>query len=530
VSVIRAELREMTRKAKPFVPNGEAAAMMSIDRALRDRRIFGAALGDDPATWRTWRVVLKASFGLELSRDEARVFAAVAGGRRPPTERVRELWAVIGRRGGKSRIAAALAVYFAVLVEYRLAPGERGMVLVLAASVEQARATLGYALAFLRASPLLAAEIADVTRGEIRLKSGIAIGIHTNSFRTTRGRSLCACIFDEVAYWRDISSAQPDSEVYSAVLPSLATTRGMLIGISSPYRKAGLLHAKYRSHFGVDSDDVLVVQGSSQTFNPLLTEAVIDAQRAADPTAAASEWDAEFRADLVGFLDDALIDAAVEHDRPLELAPRDGVHYAGYVDPSGGGSDAYAITVGHKNEDERFIADVVRGKRGDPRKITAEYAALCREYGIRSVVGDNYAKDWTQQAWREEGLRYEKAPQPASQLYLESLPFWTRGLISLPDHSALLRELRLLERIPGRVGKDQVVHPRGVHDDLANSVCGCVFLLMSQPAPDVYTARTLAQILAAPRRSGAGAVFGVGVGEREALIADRAFQRRMYGW
>ncbi|MGA2314147.1 MAG: hypothetical protein ABSF87_17600 [Xanthobacteraceae bacterium] len=32
----------------------------------------------------------------------------------------------------------------------------------------------------------------------------------------------------------------------------------------------------------------------------------------------------------------------------------------------------------------------------------------------------------------------------------------------------------MLERIPGRVGKDQVTHPRNCHDDLANAVCGCL--------------------------------------------------------
>jgi hypothetical protein len=37
-----------------------------------------------------------------------------------------------------------------------------------------------------------------------------------------------------------------------------------------------------------------------------------------------------------------------------------------------------------------------------------------------------------------------------------------------------LRELRLLERIPGRVGRDQVSHPRNAHDDLANALCICL--------------------------------------------------------
>jgi hypothetical protein len=54
------------------------------------------------------------------------------------------------------------------------------------------------------------------------------------------------------------------------------------------------------------------------------------------------------------------------------------------------------------------------------------------------------------------------------------LPLFSRGLVSLPDHPVLLRELRLLERIPGRIGKDQVTHPRNCHDDLANATCGCL--------------------------------------------------------
>ena len=45
----------------------------------------------------------------------------------------------------------------------------------------------------------------------------------------------------------------------------------------------------------------------------MLTEEMIAAQRAANP-ADAAEWDASFRDDIASFLDDELIDAAVEHD------------------------------------------------------------------------------------------------------------------------------------------------------------------------------------------------------------------------
>src|ERR1700733_6754403 len=109
-----------------------------IDSALADPQLLGAALGN-PDSWKTWRAVLKAAFGLALNLEDLRAFASVAGSRIPPTQRVRELWAIVGRRGGKSRMAALIAVYLAIFVKHKLARGERGMVLVLSASREQSR-------------------------------------------------------------------------------------------------------------------------------------------------------------------------------------------------------------------------------------------------------------------------------------------------------------------------------------------------------------------------------------------------------
>jgi hypothetical protein len=99
----------------------------------------------------------------------------------------------------------------------------------------------------LEASPVLAREVKALKRHEIELRNGITIAVHSNSYRTVRGRTLVAAIFDETAFWRDESTATLDTEVYTAVLPALATTGGMLIGISTPYRKIGLLHQIARS-------------------------------------------------------------------------------------------------------------------------------------------------------------------------------------------------------------------------------------------------------------------------------------------
>jgi hypothetical protein len=51
----------------------------------------------------------------------------------------------------------------------------------------------------------------------------------------------------------------------------LATTGGMLIGISTPYRRIGLLHQKHRDYFGVDDPDVLVVVAHHSSLIPRST-------------------------------------------------------------------------------------------------------------------------------------------------------------------------------------------------------------------------------------------------------------------
>jgi phage terminase large subunit-like protein len=189
---------------------------------LSDPALLGAALGPIE-TWRLWLIVLRAAFGEVLSAEELEHFARVAGNRPLPGRRVRELWCVIGRRGGKSRIAAAIAAYLALFIDHSayLAPGETGFVLTLSMSRDQAQGVHDYILAFIEQSPVLRQEIVNVNQSEIGLRNRITIATHTNSFRTVRGRTIVACVFDEVALWRDETTATPDIETYRAVLPSM---------------------------------------------------------------------------------------------------------------------------------------------------------------------------------------------------------------------------------------------------------------------------------------------------------------------
>jgi hypothetical protein len=452
---------------------------VTIDRALRDKQLLGAALG--PAeTWKTWLAILSAAFGLPLDDDELVEAAKIAGGRQPPAQRVRELWIIAGRRSGKSRIAAAVAVWIGCFERHRLAPGETGFVLILSASLAQAQLIHGYARAFIEASPILRDQLADYTADEIRLRNGIVIATHTNSFRSVRGRTLLACIFDEVAYWRDESSATPDLETYRAVKPALDASGGFLLGISSPYRKTGLLAQRHRDHFGKGSN-VLVIQAATRDLNPTIAEATVMEAYAEDPASALSEWGGEFRSDLSALFGDEVIDRAVDHARPLEVPPRSGVVYKAFVDASAGRHDAFGICIGHvekgEDDDKRFVADVVRGRFPpfDPNEVAREYAELAKAYRVNELRGDRFAGEWVRQAFLRAGVDYENSDLSKSELALEALSTFNRGRVSLPNDEKLIRELRLLERQTHRSGKDSVDHPKGGSDDRANCVFGAMW-------------------------------------------------------
>lgn len=137
--------------------------LVSMRLALEDPDLLGLALPG--LTWQAWRVLLIASRGEELDIYERKIFSRLTGRAREPLEAVEELVCLIGRRGGKSRAAAALAVYLACFVDYSsvLAAGERGVILCLAQNQVQARVVLSYAAGIIHSVPLLNDLVASET-------------------------------------------------------------------------------------------------------------------------------------------------------------------------------------------------------------------------------------------------------------------------------------------------------------------------------------------------------------------------------
>lgn len=448
---------------------------MTILQALRS--IFAPWFKGN--SWQAWLSFLAALFGLPMNDAQAEIFRRHTGRSALPAASAKEGWLIVGRRGGKSLIAALVAVYLACFRDYLpfLGPGEVATIMVIAADRRQARVIMRYVAGFFDHIPMLSALVANQTKESIELSNRVVIEIHTASFRSTRGYTLAAVICDEIAFWRSDESANPDSEIIAALRPGLATIPGaLLLCISSPYARRGALWQAYAKHFAQDNDPVLVWQADTLSMNPSLDPSIVEAAFEDDPSSAAAEYGAQFRRDIESYVPREVVEACTVPDR-LELPYCAGLVYYGFADPSGGSQDSFTLAIAH-NEDGRVILDAIRERKPpfSPGDVTEEYAALLKSYHVGTVRGDRYAGEWPREKSREHGIEYQPAEKPKSDLYREFLPLLTTKQVELLDHKRLFAQLCGLERRTARGGRDSIDHSPGAHDDLCNSAAGALLL------------------------------------------------------
>ncbi|WP_434723111.1 hypothetical protein [Mesorhizobium sp. RIZ17] len=431
--------------------------------------------------------------GEPLTDDERKAFAAITGRAEEPLERVDELWCIVGRRGGKTRAAGTLAAYVATLCDWtdKLAPGERGVLPILAASTSQADRAFQHVIGVLQHSPVLKGQImGDPTSETIRLSNFIDVTIKPANFRTIRSITAVAAICDELAFWHIEGSKNPDREILAALRPALITTGGPLMVISSPYARRGELYRAFKSDYGQDGDpSLLVAKGPSKAFNSTLPQSEIDKAYARDPSSASAEYGGEFRSDVEMLIDRETVELAVDLNTP-QRPYRQGIRYRAFIDPSGGSSDSMTLCIGHK-EDDRAVIDVLLEKKPpySPEFVAEEFSNTLKAYGLSDVTGDRYGGEWCREPFQRRGITYRLADAPKSEMYLALVPSLNSGRVVLLDNDKLVEQIVALERRVGRTGRDSVDHMPGGHDDLANGVAGCVYLLLLKQAPVARSVR-----------------------------------------
>ncbi|MGI8853623.1 MAG: hypothetical protein ACR2GC_10120 [Methyloceanibacter sp.] len=444
-----------------------------------DPNIFGPWFTGE--SWANWRVIDKAIFGQPFADGEARIFEQLTGRTDSPTEPASEAWLAFGRRAGKDVKAASYTCYLATIgadaYGYRqhLVRGEKGVVQVLAVDRDQAQVCLGYAKAMFE-QPMLAAMVKRMTADSIELNNQISIEITTNDRRRVRGRTVIAAVLDEVAHWRSDNTANPDEDVFQALVPAMATIpNALLIGISSPYSRKGLLWRKHDANYGRPGR-VLVARAPTWVMNPTLPRdsAFIAEQYAKDPAWARGEYGAEWRDDIESFVSLDVVRACVQVGVRERSFQAKHIYHA-FVDvAAGSGADAYAMAVAHK-EGDRVLIDATREVKPpfSPNDVTAEFARLAKSYRVRWAYGDKYAGDWVTEAWRAHDVGFRHSEWTKSQLYGDLLPLLNATQIMLLDDERVVNQIAGLERrqkFGGRAGS--IDHPERGHDDIANVVAG----------------------------------------------------------
>jgi hypothetical protein len=480
---------------RPCTISQPIAPIVTLRQALADPVLLGNALAG--RSWHVWRAVLLAAMGERLEPSELATFQAVTGRTQPPPSRIEEALFLVGRRGGKDRAASVLATYLAALVDWSsvLAKGERGLVLCIGPDQRQAKITRDYVEGCFDTSPIMAAMVVNRTADTIELANRISIEVRAASFRRLRGVTCVAVIATEAAFWlTDEGSGNPDAEILNAVRPSLATTHGPLIIITSPYARRGEVWRLYRQHYGPSGDPlILVAQGASRVFNATLSEGYVQRAFERDPAAASAEYGALFRTDIESFVSREAVEACVVPGR-YEIAPLADKSYVAFCDPSGGSCDSMTVAIAHR-EGERGVLDCVREVRApfSPDDVVRDFSALLKSYSIYKMQGDRYGGEWPRERFTVYGITYEPAELAKSELYKELLPALNAGRVELLDNPRLVGQLCQLERRTTRgSGKDAIDHAPGAHDDVCNAAAGALVAITSQGGLHVW-ARLAAQ-------------------------------------
>jgi hypothetical protein len=136
-------------------------------------------------SWAVWRIVAKVLDGTELTPGELTLYTELTGRTTVP-KNLRTLWAILGRRAGKSHFSSVVAVHAATRRYTKLATGEKARVLLLARDQDQSGVLFDYIDGMFSADAELSRLVVSKTRKTLQLANRVLVQVTTSNFRTVR--------------------------------------------------------------------------------------------------------------------------------------------------------------------------------------------------------------------------------------------------------------------------------------------------------------------------------------------------------
>lgn len=413
----------------------------------------------------------------------------------------------LGRRSGKDRLGAVIAVYegtanAAAHLE-QVPPGEQVAIVVVAVNQKQAGRTHRYIAEFLRRSPELAKLIKRETLDEIELTNGIVIQTLPGHAASGRGLAVAVVILTEAAHFIGRDGSPLDvAEVWDALVPgTLDFPDAKVLVLSTPRWSVGWfaeICAQAASGAVPNMRHWHATTAEMRAGEPKV-EAFLASERARDPGAYAREYEAAFDQGIAAVFDAETVRSAVRAGDP-DLPPAPGVAYLIAMDPAATG-DTFSVAVGHLEpvaaSRVRVVVDRVRGWRGskaDPVRIDPTLdaiAELSRAYNGAAVITDQWAAQAITQSLAARGVTVAERPW-SNQGKVDAVGAMRAalyaGALSIPRHHELVAELCALEQRPTPGGRPRIAAPGGGRDDYATAVMALVAELVATAAvePEQY--------------------------------------------
>lgn len=471
---------------------------LSLPQQVALKVLYGCPLSSVVCDARGWSELdyFAASQG-HADYDEVGLIKSVARTEYTP-ETYKEGWFICGRRAGKSdALASTIVAYEAALGghEQHVRKGQPAYCFQIAQDLRMARYSLNFIRATLESSPLLKKLIKQITADRIDLNTGLTIAVVPPTLKAVRGYANPVAVLDEVGVWyQDSEAANPDYEILRAVKPAqMQFPNRMLVGISSPWNKAGLLYQYYEA--GTNGEHAneaekesfknclvwhapsAMMRSDQHRGNDRIPREWFAAEQSKDPRAFERECMAVFQDSISGFLSSELLRLCVDKgvaERPP--APRN--FYVAAMDPAFR-RDAFALVIAHADQSGSVIIDLVRrwlpekNRPINPQNVLEEIATILKPYRIQIVTSDQYHAESLGQLALSHGFTIESFSFTGinkGSVYANLQAMVNQQRIVLLDHPEALKELRSLERRLTKTGVIQISAPVGQYDDIASAL------------------------------------------------------------
>lgn len=474
---------------------------MKISAAIESRHGFQGFFRGRLETWWPWIAFFKVLQGEALDKRELELFRACTGLEEPPPGPFREVYCICGRRSGKTTASAVLAATFALWGnwEKHLSRGERARVFIVSPTMQQGQILKGYLDGLFGCQPALERMVKRTLQESIELRNNVTLEIKPASWRSTRGYSCGMLILEEVAFFRfEVETANPDREVYNALLPAMTTIPGaMVMAISTPFARQGLLYEKFEKYWAKPGP-VLIWRAKSWQMNLTLDERKIREQylEALGPAEFGAEYEAAFREDIEQYLPLEVIESSIVPGVEY-LGPRPGMVYHAFADASEGlrkGADSMTLGISHVEPGGLLFLDLLLEwiPPFQPKEVISIMAETARLYRVFKIRQDRHSLGWIASDLEPHKISVEVSSMPKSEIYQRLSVLMSKGLVRLLDLPRLKSQLVGLQRFLHGGGQATVDHLRSGKDDCANSAAGAVVMASEEAevgGPVIFASR-----------------------------------------